>query len=156
MIDTAGYGKALFELAAENGSDCLVREELALIRTVLKENRSYVTLLDTPAVPTEEKQALLRQAFGAVDPMLLNFLSLLCEKRSFYLFFACADAYDGFYDEAHNPKLIIMIVSHNTCVSAAYKRSRELSEANGFTLINFVAVFENRMDYIVNRLHQYL
>ena len=33
MIDTAGYGKALFELAAENGSDCLVREELALIRT---------------------------------------------------------------------------------------------------------------------------
>ena len=34
--------------------------------------------------------------------MLLNFLSLLCEKRSFYLFFACADAYDGFYDEAHN------------------------------------------------------
>lgn len=60
------------------------------------------------------------------------------------------------YDEAHNPKLIIMIVSHNTCVSAAYKRSRELSEANGFTLINFVAAFENRMDYIVNRLHQYL
>lgn len=60
------------------------------------------------------------------------------------------------YDEVRNPKLIIMIVSHNTCVSAAYKRSRELSEANGFTLINFVAAFENRMDYIVNRLHQYL
>ncbi len=60
------------------------------------------------------------------------------------------------YDEMHNPKLIIMIVSNNTCVSAAYKRSRELSEANGYTLINFVAAFENRMDYIVNRLHQYL
>lgn len=60
------------------------------------------------------------------------------------------------YDEARNPKLIIMIVSRNTCASAAYKRSRELSEANGFTLINFVAAFENRMDYIVNRLHQYL
>ena len=60
------------------------------------------------------------------------------------------------YDEMRNPKLIIMIVSRNTCASAAYKRSRELSEANGFTLINFVAAFENRMDYIVNRLHQYL
>lgn len=60
------------------------------------------------------------------------------------------------YDEVRNPKLIIMIVSRNTCASAAYKRSRELSEANGFTLINFVAAFENRMDYIVNRLHQYL
>lgn len=102
MIDTAGYGKALFELAAESGSDAQVREELELIRTLLKENRSYVTLLDTPAVSTEEKQELLRQAFGAVHPMLLNFLSLLCEKRSFYLFGACADAYDGCYDEAHN------------------------------------------------------
>ncbi len=49
-----------------------------------------------------------------------------------------------------------VIVTNNTCVSAAYKRSRELSEANGYTLINFVAAFENRMDYIVNRLHQYL
>lgn len=102
MIDSAGYGKALFELAAENGTDARVREELELIGQALRENRSYVTLLDTPAVPTEEKQTLLQQTFGTVDPMLLNFLNLLCEKRSFYLFSACADAYDRFYDEAHN------------------------------------------------------
>ena len=102
MIDASGYGKALFELGAEGGTAHRIREELGLVRSVLKENPGYVTLLDTPAVPTEEKQALLRQAFGDVDPMLLNFLSLLCEKRSFYLFFACADAFDSFYDEAHN------------------------------------------------------
>ena len=102
MIDTAGYGKALFELAAENGSDMAVREELELICSVLKENRAYVTLLDTPAVSSEEKQTLLHQAFGEMDPMLRNFLCLLCEKRSFYQLSACVNAFNGFYDEAHN------------------------------------------------------
>lgn len=60
------------------------------------------------------------------------------------------------YDELHAPRLIIMVVYNNTCSSAAYKRSRELAEAGGHTLINFVYAFENRLDYIINRLHQYL
>lgn len=60
------------------------------------------------------------------------------------------------YDEMHVPRLIIMVVYNNTCASAAYKRSRELAEAGGHTLINFVYAFENRLDYIINRLHQYL
>ena len=102
MIDTAGYGKALFELAAENGSDTQVRGELETIRAALRAQPDYVTLLDTPAVGTEEKLALIREAFGAADPMVLNFLSLLCEKRALYQFSACADVYDACYDEAHD------------------------------------------------------
>lgn len=102
MIDAAGYGKALFELAAENGTDLQVREELETIRAALRAEPRYVTLLDTPAVATEEKLSLLREAFGASDPMVLNFLSLLCEKRSVYQFSACADVYDACCDEAHN------------------------------------------------------
>lgn len=102
MIDAAVYGKALFQLAAENGADPQVREELELVRSVMQENPSYVTLMDTPAVTTEEKLALLRDAFGGCNTMLLNFLSLLCEKRSFYQLPACTDAYGVCYDEAHN------------------------------------------------------
>ncbi|MBQ3217184.1 MAG: ATP synthase F1 subunit delta [Oscillospiraceae bacterium] len=102
MIDAAGYGKALFELAAEEGTDERIFEELALLRKVLGENPSYVTLLDTPAVNTEEKLSLIRKAFGNVDPILLNFLSILCEKRSVYRLPACADAYNKLHDEARN------------------------------------------------------
>lgn len=102
MIDTEGYGKALYELAAEGGTDDRVREESEVIRAALEENPRYVTLLDTPAVSTEEKQALLREAFGNAEPMLFNFLNLLCEKRAFRDFPACADAYNRFYDEGHN------------------------------------------------------
>lgn len=102
MIDVSGYGKALFELGAENGTDDRIRKELDVVRAALKENPDYVTLLDTPAVSTEEKLKLLNQAFRDVEPMLMNFLSLLCEKRSFYRFAPCADAFDACYDQAHN------------------------------------------------------
>lgn len=101
MIDTAGYGKALFELSSENGTDETVRGELELVREALRRQPEYVTLLDTPAVAAEEKLGLLRQTFQGADPMLLNFLCLLCEKREMHSFSACADAYDVCYDEAH-------------------------------------------------------
>ena len=102
MIDTASYGKALFQLAAENGNDAAIYDELSAIRQVMREEPSYVTLLDTPAVSTEEKLALIRQAFGSADQMVQNFLCLLCERHSFYQLVRCIDAYDVCYDEAHN------------------------------------------------------
>lgn len=101
MIDAVSYGTALFRLAAERGNDAQVRQELAVIRRVLEDNPSYVTLLDTPAVTTGEKTALLRESFGDCDPMLCNFLCILCEKHSIYRFCACADAFGKAFDEAH-------------------------------------------------------
>lgn len=101
MIDVSGYGKALFELAQENGTDERVRRELELIRTALRQEPSYITLLDTPAVATEEKLSLVREAFGGVEESLMSFLCILCEKRSVYALSACADAFDRCYDEAH-------------------------------------------------------
>ena len=102
MIDAAAYGKALFELSQEAGEDKRVQGELELVRRALREQPQYMTLLDTPAVQTEEKLGLLKQAFGGVQPLLLNFLCLLCEKRAYYQFAACAEAFDACYDEAHN------------------------------------------------------
>lgn len=101
MIDTANYGKALYELAAENGSQERIRAELETVRQALIREPSYVTLLDTPAVASDVKIGLLRQAFDGADAMLLNFLSILCQKRELCSFQACADAFDRCYDEAH-------------------------------------------------------
>ena len=84
MIDTASYGKALFQLAQENGSDVRVLDELGAVQQLLQENPSYALLLDTPAVSQDEKHGLLHEAFGQFDPMLLNFLCLLCDRRAFY------------------------------------------------------------------------
>lgn len=102
MIDTASYGKALFQLAQENGSDVRVLDELGAVQQLLQENPSYALLLDTPAVSQDEKHGLLNEAFGQFDPMLLNFLCLLCDRRAFYQLPACRTAYRACFDEAHD------------------------------------------------------
>ena len=102
MIDARSYGKALFELAQENQNAPQVRQELQLVQELLKKNPEYITLMDTPAVPTGEKCTLLHEAFSVVDGMLHNFLSILCEKRSFFCFHACAQAFYSAYDEAND------------------------------------------------------
>lgn len=99
MIDTGNYGKALYQLARENGNEEQVLKELDLVCQALKETPAYITLLDTPAISTEEKISLLKEAFGDLDPMLVNFLCILCEKHSIYRFSACAAAYRNCYDE---------------------------------------------------------
>lgn len=100
MIDAAGYGKALFELAAENGTAERMTQELDVLCQALREEPAYVTLLDTPAVSVEEKLALLRQSFGGVEPMLLNCLCILCEKRAMHQLPAVAAAFRTCCDEA--------------------------------------------------------
>lgn len=43
MIDAASYGRALFQLAEEDGCGDGVLEELQLVRRALRENPGYVT-----------------------------------------------------------------------------------------------------------------
>lgn len=54
------------------------------------------------------------------------------------------------------PKLFIMLVGNNTCASRYYRWSKEAAQKAGVTLINFVPCFENKITYIIQRLHQYL
>ncbi len=65
-------------------------------------------------------------------------------------------SYDFGVYESGQPKLFIMIVSKNTCRSRRYRWSKEQAERAGVTMINFVGSFENRIDYVIDRLHQYL
>jgi len=58
--------------------------------------------------------------------------------------------------EAGQPKLFMMIVGKTTCAHREYRWSKEQAEAAGVPMINFVEHYPNKIDYIVNRLHQYL
>ena len=100
MIDASAYGKALYELAVEEGKSEQIAAELRLIDSAVEQG--YVNLMDSPAVSKEEKCGLLRSAFGKADQLLQNFLFILCEKRAFYRFSACVAAYFSAKDEAEN------------------------------------------------------
>ena len=72
MIDASAYGRALYELAAEEGRSEEIGAELRLIASAMEQG--YVNLMDSPAVSKEEKCGLLRSAFRKADQLLQNFL----------------------------------------------------------------------------------
>ncbi len=101
MIDAVSYGQALYELSAESSVADAVRDQLLVICEALEREPSYRNLMDTPAVSSEEKCSLIKEAFAGAEELLCNFLCILCEKRSFYSLPACRRAFDAAYDEAH-------------------------------------------------------
>jgi F-type H+-transporting ATPase subunit delta len=101
-LNAAEYGKALFLLAKEEGLCDKIKTEAEAIGILLSENPKYITLLDTPALPTEEKNLLLDKAFGGFHEYLLNFMKILTSKRAMYLFSRAISAYKDAYEEDNN------------------------------------------------------
>ena len=95
------FARAIFELSQELGECDLVREELHLIEDVLKQNPTYGTLLDTPAITREEKLSLVETAFASLcSENVKNLIKLLTERRECHLFMSIVRAFDALYDEA--------------------------------------------------------
>lgn len=65
-------------------------------------------------------------------------------------------SYDFAVYENGVAKLFIMVVYNNTCRQREYRWSKEEAAHAGVPMINFVCAFENKIEYIINRLHQYL
>ena len=98
----AEYGGALYALAAEEGLEEAILEELCEVRGLLAENPDYEKLLALPSVPKAERCAALDEAFGGrVQPYLLNFLKILCEKGAIRALPDCLKEYRARYNEAH-------------------------------------------------------
>ena len=76
------YGGSLYDLAAEEKLDGQIMEQMNEIRQIFRENPQYLRLLGEPAIPQEERLKLLDDAFkDQIEPYLLNFLKILCEKK---------------------------------------------------------------------------
>ena len=96
------YGGSLYDLAAEEGLDGQILEELDQAATLLKSNPEYLHLLSIPSIPKKERCGLLDEALkGRVHPYVLNFLKILCEKGTLRELSGCARAYRLRYNQAH-------------------------------------------------------
>lgn len=141
MIDAAACGKALFDLAHAQMCDARLREELGAVCTLLRQTPEYITLMDTPAVPTAQKRELLRRAFGDCDKYLQNFLCILAENRAMYALFDCCAAFDAAFDEAHE----ILRATVESAVPLTREQTqaltRRLHEMTGKTVVT-----ENRVN----------
>ena len=96
------YGGSLYDLATEEKLDGQIMEQMNEIRQIFRENPGYLKLLGEPAIPQEERIKLLDEAFGGqVEPYLLNFLKLLCEKKILREFSGCCEELTRRYNADH-------------------------------------------------------
>ena len=94
------YGKALFMLTEELGN---TEEALADVLTadeIFKANPDYERLLDTPAIPKEEKLALANEALATLEECVLNLIKILCERHSVHAFRDIAKEFVSLYNES--------------------------------------------------------
>ena len=65
------YGDSLYDLAAGEGLEEAIREQMEQIRELFRENPAYVKLLSQPVIPLEERKKAdrgsLRVPGGAVS-----------------------------------------------------------------------------------------
>lgn len=103
MTETAKmYGGSLYDLAAEEGIEARLLEELDAAAQLLRANPDYLHLLSMPNLPKKERCGLLDEAFrGQVHPYILNFLKLLCENGTLRELNGCARAFRVRYNKAH-------------------------------------------------------
>ena len=96
------YGGSLYDLAAEEGLETRILEELDAVADILKQDPEYLHLLSIPSIPNKERCALLDEAFrGKVHLYVLNFVKILCEKGTLRELPGCARAFRVKYNQAH-------------------------------------------------------
>ena len=103
MTETARmYGGSLYDLAAEEGLEDRILEDLDGAAAIFKDDPEYLHLLSIPSIPKKERCALLDEALrGQVHLYVLNFLKILCEKGTLRELPGCARAYRIRYNAAH-------------------------------------------------------
>lgn len=100
MIDAREYARALFLISEEEKTTEAVLEDVQIADEAFSRNPAYVKLLDTPALPKEEKLSLIDGAFAAVNESLKNLIKILCEKHSVFAFSAIRAAFSELFDES--------------------------------------------------------
>ena len=96
------YGDALFELAAAEGCDGEILDQMGQMAGLFAQNPGYARLLDAPTLRREERCALVDQAFGGqVHPYLLNTLKLMAERALTAGFSGAEAQYRRSYQKAH-------------------------------------------------------
>ena len=135
MIDTKEYASALFLLAEEKGAMQAILSDLKEAEAALKDAPDYVSLLDSPSLPREEKDALIDGSFASVDRDLCSFLKILCKKHALYLISRITDDYEALCDDAMGIIRAEAVTAVALSEAQSNKLKSRLEEQTGKTVI---------------------
>ncbi len=121
MTGASEYGRALFMLASEEDVLDIIKNDALTVKTVLEGNPEYKNLLDTPAIPKEEKLSLADKAFGGLHYSVCNLVKILSERHSVHVFAEVYRTYLALYNE-------YMGIEEVEAVTAVPMSERQLEE----------------------------
>jgi ATP synthase F1 delta subunit len=93
------YGRALFEVAREQGKLEELREQLQQLAQALEENRELRIFFFSPYFSTNEKQRALGRLLTGAEPELVNFLELLIENHRMPVIFRVRRVYQRLWEQ---------------------------------------------------------
>jgi F-type H+-transporting ATPase subunit delta len=129
------YGGAFYELAAEEGLELRLLEEVDFTVSCFREEPDYLRLLSAPNLPKKERCGLLDEAFGsALHPYTVNFLKLLCEEGILRELSGCARVYRTCYNKAHDVLEVTATSAAPLDEAAQEKLKAKLSASTGKTI----------------------
>ncbi|HYM44681.1 MAG TPA: F0F1 ATP synthase subunit delta [Solirubrobacteraceae bacterium] len=95
------YGRALFEVAREQGKMEELREQLGQFADALEENRELAVFFFSPYFSTAEKQQALSGLLDGADDAFLGFLKLLIENHRMPVIFRVRREYERLWAREH-------------------------------------------------------
>ena len=147
MTGAQEYGKALFLITEEDGKTERVLADIKTAKAVFEKNPEYANLLDTPALPKDERVGLVDKAFSGLDESLVNLIKIVTERRIAHLFGKIADEYLALYDESRGIERVEAV----TAVALTDAQKRALTEKLGRLTGKTVIVRKTLYDRIMEK-----
>lgn len=89
------YAQAIFELAASQNLLAEVGADLKEIKQVLATNGEFMALLTAPKIGSSKKKELITQIFASAQPIVVNALQFLVDKKRLNELSAVADQFQA-------------------------------------------------------------
>lgn len=89
------YAQAIFELAAKQNLLTEVGSDLQELKKVLATSDEFMALLTAPKISTDRKKELIAQILSGAQPILVNLVQFLIEKKRLNELEAVAEQYQA-------------------------------------------------------------
>jgi F-type H+-transporting ATPase subunit delta len=95
------YAQALLELAQQQNLAEPIGRELAQVREIVEQNKTFALFLADPGISEHEHGETIKRIFGGqLNPLLMSFLGVLNQKGRLKSIVQVSEAYDDLLDEA--------------------------------------------------------
>jgi F-type H+-transporting ATPase subunit delta len=113
------YAKSLMDIAVEQNAVEPIYQDMMGLQKLFAENRELVTLMHSPIIPADKKQAVMQQILGGkVNPVTEKFIVLLTNKSREYFLPEIVKTFIKQYKELNQISTVHLTTAHELDAAA--------------------------------------